>query len=174
MPLTTKLGRLAPTGTYLTGRPLFHARELSSVLDRGYDVIHFHNVSLAGGPGVLGLGQSRARLYTAHEHWLVCPMHVLWKDDRKPCDRPECLRCTIRFRRPPQLWRSTSLLDRATRHVDLFLAPSRFAIEMHRRRGFTRPMRLLPHFIPESPEPSGRAVEQGDEPYFIVVARLER
>lgn len=171
VPLATRFGRLAPMGTYLTGRPLLHAGELSSVLGRGYDVIHFHNVSLAGGPGVLGLGRSRLRLYTAHEHWLVCPMHVLWKDDRKPCDRPECLRCSLRFRRPPQFWRSTSLLDRAARHVDLFLAPSRFAIEMHRQRGFAPPMRHLPHFIPES---TVRAGESTTEPYFLVVARLER
>jgi glycosyltransferase involved in cell wall biosynthesis len=174
VPLRTRLGPVAPMGTYLTGLPLFHARQLSRVLDRGYDVIHFHNVSLAGGPGGLGLGRSRLRLYTAHEHWLVCPMHVLWKDNRKPCDRPECLKCTLRFHRPPQLWRSTSLLDRATRNVDLFLAPSRFTIEMHRQRGFPRPIQLLPYFIPEPPEPSRPAVERGKEPYFVVVARLER
>jgi glycosyltransferase involved in cell wall biosynthesis len=174
VPLTEHAGRLAPLGTYLTGRPLLHARQLSRVLDRGYDVIHFHNISLAGGPGILGLGRSRVRLYTAHEHWLVCPMHVLWKNNRKPCDRPECLRCTLHFRRPPQLWRSTSLLDRQTRHVDLFLAPSRFTSDMHRRRGFPRPLEVLPYFIPESPEPSERTADRNDEPYFLVVARLER
>jgi glycosyltransferase involved in cell wall biosynthesis len=174
VPLAERAGRLAPMGTYLTGRPLLHARQLSRVLDRGYDVIHFHNVSLAGGPGVLGLGQSRVRLYTAHEHWLVCPMHVLWKDNRKPCDRPECLRCTIRFHRPPQLWRSTRLLDRNARHVDVFLAPSLFTIEMHRERGFPRPFELLPHFVPESPQPQEPCVETPDGPYFLVVARLER
>jgi glycosyltransferase involved in cell wall biosynthesis len=174
IPLASQLGRVAPMGTYLTGRPLFHGRQLSRVLDRGYDVIHFHNVSLAGGAGGLGLGRSRVRLYTAHEHWLVCPMHVLWKDNRKPCDRPECLRCTIRFHRPPQLWRSTRLLDRAAQHVDAFLAPSRFTIEMHRQRGFACPMELLPHFVPYPPEPSTPDDRPGDEPYFLVVARLER
>jgi glycosyltransferase involved in cell wall biosynthesis len=101
-------------------------------------------------------------------------MHVLWKDNRKPCDRPECLRCTVRFHRPPQLWRSTRLLDRAAQHVDVFLAPSRFTIEMHKQRGFPHPVQLLPYFIPEpakSPEPD---VERRSEPYFLVVARLER
>ena len=169
VPLRTRVGSLAPVATYLTGRPMLHARELSRTLERGFDVIHFHNVSLAGGPGVLSLGHSDVKLYTTHEHWLVCPMHVLWKDNKKPCDRPQCLRCTLHFRRPPQLWRSSDLLERNARHVDLFLAPSRFTIEMHRRRGFDRPMRHLPHFLPA---PKGPLADADREPYFLVVARL--
>ena len=31
-------------------------------------------------------GESAVRLMTAHEHWLICPMHLLWKYDRKACD----------------------------------------------------------------------------------------
>ena len=89
------------------------------------------------------------KVYTTHEHWLVCPMHVLFRDNREPCDEPHCLRCTLRFHRPPQLWRSTRVLERSVPEVDLFLAPSRFTIEAHRARGFTRPMRCLPPFVPE-------------------------
>src|SRR5262249_17445758 len=75
-----------------------------------FDVVHFHNVSLAGGPGVLRYGDG-IKLYTTSEHWLVCPMHVLWRYNREPCDEPHCLRCTLAFRRPPQLWRYTGLLE---------------------------------------------------------------
>ena len=62
------------------------------------DVVHFHNISLVGGPGVLGLGTNRraVRIMTAHEHWLICPMHLLWKYDRKACDGPNCVRCAWR------------------------------------------------------------------------------
>ena len=67
-------------------------------------------------------------------------MHVLFRYDREPCVEPHCLRCTLAFRRPPQLWRYTGLLERSVAHVDLFLAPSRFTLEAHRARGFTRPM----------------------------------
>ena len=92
-----------------------------------FDVIHFHNVSLAGGPGVLEYGDA-VKLYTTSEHWLVCPMHVLFRYNREPCVEPHCLRCTVAFRRPPQLWRYTGLLERAVKHVDLFLSPSRFTL----------------------------------------------
>jgi glycosyltransferase involved in cell wall biosynthesis len=62
-------------------------------------------------------------------------------------------------------------MERSTRHVDLFLSPSRFSIEMHRQRGFERPMRHFPQF---SPDPQGAVNRTIDEPYFLVVARLER
>jgi len=171
-PLTSRAGRVAPMATYLTGRPAFTAGALRKVLREGFDVIHFHNVSLVGGPGVLRYGDG-VRLYTANEHWLVCPMHVLWKNNREPCERPQCLRCTLTFHRPPQLWRYTGLLERAAAHVDLFLSPSRFTIEAHRTRGFTRPMRHLPHFLPVRETALAGAVPVPERPYFLYVGRLE-
>jgi glycosyltransferase involved in cell wall biosynthesis len=171
--LDGRLGPIAPMLTYLTGRPALRASQLRAVLEeKQFDVVHFHNVSLVGGPAVLAYG-SGVKLYTTHEHWLVCPMHVLWKNNRRPCERPQCLRCTLAFRRPPQLWRYTSLLERSAAHVDLFLSPSRFTMQMHRERGFASPMRHLPHFVPSEnlapAEPHKRK-----RPYFLVVARLER
>jgi glycosyltransferase involved in cell wall biosynthesis len=140
--------------------------------DEPFDVVHFHNVSLVGGPAVLGYG-SGVKLYTAHEHWLICPMHVLWKNNQRPCERPQCFRCTLAFRRPPQLWRYGSLLERSAEHVDLFLSPSRFSVRMHRERGFRFAMRHLPQFIPSHSVP---VVEpwRRTRPYFLVVGRLER
>jgi glycosyltransferase involved in cell wall biosynthesis len=169
-PLGERLGAVTPLVTYLSGRPGLRARELREVLGGRFDVIHFHNVSLVGGPGVLEYGDA-IKLYTTHEHWLVCPMHVLWKNNREPCERPQCLRCTLAFHRPPQLWRYSRLLERESRHVDMFLSPSRFTIAKHRERGFTRPMAHLPYFLPqqEAVEPAG-----AERPYFLVVGRLER
>lgn len=174
-PLAPRLGRVSPLVTYLSGRPGLRARQLRELFaERRFDVVHFHNVSLVGGPGVLSYGDG-VKLYTTHEHWLVCPMHTLWRLNREVCERPTCLRCTLSYRRPPQLWRYGSLLERRTRDVDLFLAPSRFTIEMHRRRGFTAPMRRLPPFVPlaaaATPE---RERPVGGRPYFLVVGRLER
>jgi glycosyltransferase involved in cell wall biosynthesis len=171
--LRGRLGVLAPTVTYLTGRPAFRAQELRRLLNSGvFDVVHFHNVSLVGGPGILSLGTG-IKLYTAHEHWLVCPMHVLWKNNRRPCDRPQCLRCTLAFRRPPQLWRYGSLLERSARHIDLFLSPSRFTVRMHRERGFAFPLHHLPYFVPSHSIPAVEPLER-TRPYFVVVGRLER
>jgi len=114
------------------------------------------------------------KLYTTHEHWLICPTHVLWKMNREPCRQPECLRCTIHAKRPPQLWRYTGLLERMSANVDQFLAPSRFTAGMHAERGFPRPVAYLPNFIDrvdsdwQQPEPRPQA-----SPYFLFVGRLE-
>ena len=137
--LRSGYGWLSPVLTQQTGRPWLKRRTILDLLgSRDYDVIHFHNISLLG-PGVLALRPPRGnpiRLYTAHEHWLVCPMHVLWKFGRNPCDTPECLRCALKAKRPPQLWRHSGMLQRMTRHVDQFIAPSHFTARMHAERGF--------------------------------------
>ena len=170
--LGSRLGVAAPLITYLTGRPGLHGGELRALLDdSALDVIHFHNVSLAGGAGVLEYGRA-AKLYTTHEHWLVCPMHVLWKDNREPCVEPHCVRCCLAFRRPPQPWRWTNLRDRAAASVDLFLAPSQFAVDMHRQRGFRAPMRRLPLFVSDA-DAAPAEPEEAVRPYFLVVGRLE-
>jgi glycosyltransferase involved in cell wall biosynthesis len=172
VPLSTAWPLGAATATYLSGRPAFYRGQLERALDGSFDVVHFHNVSLAGGPGVLGYGQG-VKLYTTSEHWLVCPMHVLFRDNREPCTEPHCLRCTLAFRRPPQLWRYTDLLQRAVPNVDLFLSPSRFTLDAHRERGFTAPMRHLPYFLPES-DAAPAEPTTSDRPYFLFVGRLER
>jgi glycosyltransferase involved in cell wall biosynthesis len=119
-------------------------------------------------------GSGAITLYTTHEHWLICPTHVLWKFNRRPCEKPQCFRCTLMAKRPPQLWRYTGLLERASRHVDQFVAPSRFTAHMHRERGFPRPLAQMPYFIERADrdwqEPSPRPQEK---PYFLFVGRLE-
>jgi glycosyltransferase involved in cell wall biosynthesis len=176
-PLRSRAGPLSPLVTYLAGRPGLAAPALDEIFERErFDIVHFHNISLMGGPGVLSYGDG-IKLYTMHEHWLVCPMHVLWKYNRRPCERPQCLRCTLTFRRPPQLWRYTGLLERQLDQVDIFLAPSRFTAEKHRERGFTRNVRHLPYFVPEPmpppPDPS-ESPASPSRPYFLFVGRLER
>jgi glycosyltransferase involved in cell wall biosynthesis len=173
-PLRSRAATASSLATYLSGRPVVKRGELESIFEgETFDVVHFHNISLVGGPGVLSYG-SGVKLYTMHEHWLVCPMHVLWKNNRELCVKPQCLRCTMAFRRPPQLWRYTGLLERALKHVDVFLAPSRFAAEAHHQRGFPHPIQHLPLFVPAS---AAAPVEQvgrpGDRPYFLFVGRLE-
>jgi glycosyltransferase involved in cell wall biosynthesis len=107
----------APHGLRLDGRSRDHEEPHRALLDKvlrrsdNFDVIHFHNVSLIGGPGVLSYGAA-VKLYTAHEHWLVCPMHTLWRHGREICTGRECLRCAFAYKRPPQLWRAGNLLAR--------------------------------------------------------------
>jgi glycosyltransferase involved in cell wall biosynthesis len=174
IPVRSRLGRAAPVLTYLSGRPMLTGRSIQEVLrQKRFDVIHFHNVSLLGGPGILSYGDA-PKLYTMHEHWLVCPMHVLWKNNRELCVDPHCLRCTLAFHRPPQLWRYTNLLDTQLEHVDAFLAPSRFVAQAHHDRGFTRPIRHLPHFLPSTAAATTGSAPVHDRPYFLFAGRLEK
>jgi glycosyltransferase involved in cell wall biosynthesis len=173
--LRTRRPYISPLAPYLTGRPGPYRRQLAEALGERFDVIHYHNISLVGGPGVLSLGEG-TKLYSTHEHWLVCPMHVLWRQNREPCNEPRCLRCTLAFHRPPQLWRYTGLLSRQLEEVDMFLAPSQFTIDAHASRGFERPIRHLPYFLPTSAARTEIAPPPGsyDRPYFLYVGRLER
>jgi glycosyltransferase involved in cell wall biosynthesis len=114
------------------------------------------------------------KLYTTHEHWLVCPMHVLWKFNRQACDKPECLRCTFLGKRPPQLWRYNGMLVRTSQHVDRFVSPSRFTAQMHAQRGFSQPVGHLPYFIqPVDQDWQNPGPRPQENPYFLMVGRLE-
>ncbi len=168
---------LSPLLTQQTGQPHLKQSHIREVLNRICpDVIHYHNISLLG-PGVLKLDPAQGqavKMYTMHDHWLVCPMHVLWKFNRRPCEKPACFRCMLMGRRPPQLWRHTGLLKKTSRHVDQFLSPSRFAASMHAQRGFSQPVAHLPYFMErvdhEWQHPGPRPQEA---PYFLFVGRLE-
>ncbi len=175
--LRSGYGWLSPFLTQQTGRPYLKQRRIQEILDsKRYDVIHYHNTSLLG-PRALALRPKRGpfvKMYTTHEHWLVCPMHVLWKFNERACEKPECLRCTLHARRPPQLWRYTGLLEKMSRHVDQFVSPSRFTAKMHAERGFCRPVAHLPYFLDrvdadwQTPGPRPQ-----ERPYFLFVGRLE-
>ena len=173
--LQSRWPALSCLATQQTGHPLVHGRHIRRLIaEIAPDVIHYHNISLVGGPGLLAYGEA-VKLYTAHEHWLVCPSHILWRHGREVCDGRECVRCQIHYRRPPQLWRSSGLLEAKSRHVDVFLAPSRFSMSKHREFGFPREMEILPHFLPESEEMSTGAGDtpSAERPYFLFVGRLE-
>ncbi len=166
-------GSLSPLLTQQTGFPVFK-NQLKSALERNqYDVIHYHNMSLIG-IKALSYG-SAIKLYTAHEHWLVCPMHVLWKYNREVCTKKSCTLCQLSGKRPPQLWRSTGLMDKMLKHVDCFLSPSRFTLNKHLEMGLNVPFKQMPYFLPTPPETEEKKdVEtRNSRPYFLFVGRLE-
>jgi glycosyltransferase involved in cell wall biosynthesis len=165
------LGLLSPLYTQQTGRLGLKRHSLEAILERGFDVIHFHNISLVGGPSVLGLGQARVRLYTLHDYWLLCPTHIFWKNRQRACDRPTCWTCSIRSGIPPQLWRLSNLIERELQHVDLLLVPSEFSARKHREAGITRPIAVLANFSRFDP---GAAFEGAnpERPRFLFVGRV--
>lgn len=174
--LRSKAGALSPLITQQTGKPGLKHRKLQEILSESYDVVHFHNVSLVGGPGVLSLSQAPVTLYTTHDHWLVCPTHVLWKYRRKPCDGRECFRCSLASGIPPQLWRYTPLLARSLENVDAILAPSHFIAEEHRRAGIERPIHVHHSFASRTkPHKAQSALENSRplRPQFVYAGRIE-
>jgi glycosyltransferase involved in cell wall biosynthesis len=178
-PLKSRLGILSPILTQMSGRPWLKERALRDALDDPEtDVFHFHNISLVGGPGVLGLGSNEraVRIMTAHEHWLICPMHLLWKYDRRPCDAPSCVSCCLRGRRPPQAWRATRAIEHGLERLDALVFPSRHALEEHRRRGLDASVQLvhLPYFLPDdwAGGIQNAPPERWHRPYLAAAGRL--
>ncbi len=175
--LKSRFGALSPLATQQTGYPLFKSERIRKILEKGFDVIHYHNISLVGGPKIYEYGQG-IKLHTMHEYWLVCPTHVLFRFNRAPCTRPHCALCSLTYKRPPQWWRYFGLLETAVKHVDAFIAPSRFSKDIHHQMGLKAPIVHLPNFIPSaeharltSEEPPG---EVPQDPSFLFVGRLEK
>ncbi len=175
--LRSPLGPISPLATQLTGRPLFKTASIKRILSRGFDVIHYHNVSLVGGAGILEYGQG-IKLYTTHEYWLVCPTHTLFKFNREMCQDRQCFRCSLSYRRPPQWWRAFGLMDAAVKHVDAFLTPSLACLALHQNAGFQGPLFRLPEFAPSDeitvPDEARSDSDGSAIPYFLYVGRLER
>lgn len=176
--LVSGLGALSPLATHQTGYPLLKGRKIRRILAaKCFDVIHFHNISLIGGPMILRYGKG-VKLYTLYDHWLICPTHVLFKFKREACVKPSCLRCTLIYRRPPQLWRYTGLLKRALRHVDAFIAPSEFTLHRHQAAGLGIPIVHIPFCFGEGREDpvplDGDGVQLPFHPFFLFVGRLEK
>ena len=172
--LKSSAGFLSPLVTQQTGWPALKSFQLRSILDQPFDVIHFHNISLVGGPKVLECGRA-IKLYTLHEYWLVCPTHMLFKFGRQACVEQSCLACTIVHRRPPQLWRYTRMIEKAVKHVDAFIAPSRFSMEKHREMGLQGPIVELPYFTSRwSQDEQIQKRMTRESPYFLFVGRLKK
>jgi glycosyltransferase involved in cell wall biosynthesis len=174
--LKSPFGVLSPLATHQTGFPLFKSVRIRQILDKGFDVIHFHNISLLG-PKILEYGQG-VKLYTMHEYWLVCPTHTLFRFNRAPCTRPYCFLCGLAYKRPPQWWRYFGVLEATVKHVDAFIAPSRISLYKHQQMGLNVPIMHLPNFVPltgvalpTSDPPAGKALEGR---YFLFVGRLEK
>ena len=169
--IRSPLGFLSPLATQQTGYPLFKSSPILEILKKDFDVIHYFNISLFG-PKILHYGQG-IKLYTMLEYWLVCPTHTLFRFNRAPCTQPYCFACSLAYKRPPQWWRYSNLLENSLKHVDAFIAPSRFTENIHRRLGLKSPMVHLPYFVPSTPtaKPLGKTSEK---PYFLFVGRLEK
>jgi glycosyltransferase involved in cell wall biosynthesis len=175
--LSSSYGFISPLATQQTGFPLFKSARIRQILEQPFDVIHYHNISLIGGPKVLEYGRG-IKLLTMHDYWLVCPTHALFRFNRDPCTKPHCFLCTLAYKRPPQWWRYSSLLKTAIKNVDAFIAPSLTSQRKHEQMGLNGRIVHIPNFVPYreigapiSNQSNGRPPP---ERYFLFVGRLER
>lgn len=172
--LRSRRSMLSNLLTQQTGRNIMHRRRISDIVGAGrYDIIWYNNISLVGGPGILTVGEG-LKIYEAHEHWLVCPTHVLWRHHRELCDERQCLRCVLTHKRPPQLWRYTGYLDRQLDHMDMIVAKSEFSRAKHREFGLRQDMQVLPYFLPDMDQATLPDPAAHERPYFLFVGRLEK
>jgi glycosyltransferase involved in cell wall biosynthesis len=165
------LGRWSALWMHQAGAPGPYRSRLAAILDPGFDVLHFHNVSLAGGPSVLESGRARLRVLTLHDFWFVCPTHALWKEGVRACERPDCTRCCLRSHRPPQLWRHGRARDRALAQVDVVLAPSDWSARTHRERGLAAPIDVLPLYSRLAAD-AGAPRPSPARPQFLYAGRI--
>ncbi|MEZ5570064.1 MAG: glycosyltransferase family 4 protein [Halioglobus sp.] len=171
--LRSRAGALSPLITQQLGVPGLKSRKLHRILGGDYDVVNFHNISLAGGPGVLSYSRAPVTIYTLHEHWLLCPTHIFWKNRSKPCDSRQCVRCCLRSGIPPQWWRYGPFIQRQLEHVDRFISPSEFTARQHREiLSPSAPIEVIPLFSTLAPEPLGVEDSPPMPGEFIYVGRI--
>jgi len=173
--IKSNFGKLSPISNYLFGYPLFTAGKIKRILNRGFDIIHYHNISLFGGPYVLRLGKG-IKLFTLHTYWLFCPTHYLWKFKREVCQKKECLMCQLRYGLPPQLWRYTNFRDRMLSKVDALIMPSQFMRDKHIEEGIKVRTDCIPYFVfpRQVLNTAYWEKELGKyKPFFLFVARIE-
>jgi len=105
---------LSPLITQQTGRPGLKRRELEAILARNFDVIHFHNISLVGGPrGALdGPGQDET-LFVARATGCSVQLTSSGRIARRaPVIARRAFSCCLRSGIPPQVWRLGGLIGR--------------------------------------------------------------
>ena len=108
--LKTPWGKVSPLYTYVFGELPFK-KEVLDLFNQEFDVIHYHNISLLG-PQILKYGKAK-KIYTAHDHWLICPYNDFFANGKICSQRINpfnCSICLMKNKRPAQIWRHSKVL----------------------------------------------------------------
>jgi glycosyltransferase involved in cell wall biosynthesis len=166
--LTSRFGFLSPLVTQQTGHPGLKARAERAVFARSFDVVHFHNISLVGGPAIIPW--SRAPVSCHRDTGFFVPRPSSGSAGLAP-EYQTCFTCSLMSGIPPQLWRYTSLVKRSVAHADALLAPSEYTARRHRDAGLKPPIHVLPLFSAIESRSVG-SPPQRPRPQFLYVGRL--
>jgi len=165
-PVETNMGSASAAIAYLTGANRAAERALRRLVSKVHpDWVHHHNISLLGHE-VLGIGKM-PKLYTAHDHWLVCPRNDLMYKGKERCTRRDCTTCSFLSGRPPQMWRNGSFSQNIG-GIYRAIAPSQYMAGVLMDLMGLR-SEVLPNFVPRPP--AAEAAEAA--PHFVFVGVLE-
>ncbi|MFN8596717.1 MAG: glycosyltransferase [Anaerolineae bacterium] len=140
------------------------------------DIVHVQNVSGATlAPYVACHAAGVPVVNTLHDHWLLCPNNMLYREDASLCDvtesRGRCAHCFRRYDFWGDVPYRRAVLAALTRNVDAFISPSQATIELHVRAGYARSrFRHVPHAFPDGPLPplAQYTSETGDQARTVV------
>jgi glycosyltransferase involved in cell wall biosynthesis len=168
--LESPLKKLDPLTVYTLGRSFYVKKKFLEIVKSVHpDVVHHHNISLLG-YDILNKEADYISLYTAHDHWLICPMSSLLKNGEEICHKKSCFLCAIKSGRPPQIWRRFKSFRIAVKNIDLIITPSNYI-----RKRLSKEVNIksvtLPNFVPFPPTDIPQALSSN---YFLFVGMLEK
>ena len=124
------------------------------------DLVHVHNVSGASlAPFVACRQEDTPTVCTLHDHWLLCPNNMLYRQGGQACDPAEnslrCGHCLRRYDYWADVPGRRALFAKLTADVKLFLSPSQALIAQHIAAGYAPSrFRRVPHGIEDRPVPA--------------------
>jgi len=157
--------------SYVFGVPFSFKSKFNQILKEVKpDVLHHHNIA-GFGPWVFGL-KAPFKMYTAHDHWLLCQMNGCLNFKNQLCYNPSnCMMCSVLSGRPPQLWRYTNYLKKKIKNLDVIISPSEYLKTRLENFGITIPITVIPNFVPEPNNPGPPLIKDS---YFLFVGVLEK
>ena len=124
------------------------------------DLVHIHNVSGSSlAPFVACEQEAVPAMCTLHDHWLLCPNNMLYRQGGQACDPAvnavRCGRCLRRYDYWGDIPGRRALFANLTANVKLFLSPSQALIAQHIAAGYAPSrFRRIPHGIEDRPVPA--------------------
>lgn len=156
----------------ILGKSFFIEKNIRNIIaDVDPDIIHHHNVA-GFGPGVFKYNATNV-LYTAHDYWSICPIGTMSKPDGNFCyNKHFCTYCTIKAKRPLQLWRYADLVRKNISNVNTIISPSEFIKKALEQNGLKQRIVCIPNFVPFPQYVADKPVYPFD--YFLFVGSLEQ
>ncbi len=117
------------------------------------DLVHVHNISgTTLAPFVACRRLNVPLMLTLHDHWLLCPNNMLYKNGGElcnPAEQPEnCGRCFRRYDFWGNVPRRRQIFSYLVENVRYFISPSQKLVELHVAAGYDRArFRVVPYGI---------------------------